>query len=222
VDGDPSSNLNLALGMPLNSTVGDIREEALVDTQSGSFMPGMSKQDYFEYRIEEALEEGERIDLIAMGRPEGPGCYCAANNILRNVIDRLGDQYDYVVIDNEAGMEHISRQTKRHIDHLFITTDPTIRGLEAATGIRRLVDELSSRGTRVTHIHFVVNRTLSDLPQSFLDRAGEGGLTLTGALPNDPLIAEFDLSGRPLIELPPDSPMVQAVAKLAEAAQLAS
>ncbi|NLE76396.1 MAG: AAA family ATPase [Chloroflexi bacterium] len=215
VDGDPSSNLNLALGMPLESTVGDIREEAMVEARSGSFNPGIPKHDYFAYRMEEALVEGDRVDLIAMGRPEGPGCYCAANNILRNVIDQLGNQYEFVVIDNEAGMEHISRQTTRHIDHLFITSDATLRGLSAAAGILRLVDELSARGTRVSATHFVVNRFSGELPAKLRTFAQEEGLTVVGTLPNDPLITQYDLEGRPLIDLPPDSPAVQAVAAIA-------
>ncbi|MGQ9566564.1 MAG: ATP-binding protein [Anaerolineae bacterium] len=218
VDGDPSSNLNIALGLELESTVGDIREEALLETRSGAYNPAMPKHDYFAYRIEEALVESDRVDLIAMGRPEGPGCYCAANNILRNVIDRLGDQYDYVVIDNEAGMEHISRQTTRHIDHLFITSDPTQRGLTAAAGIRRLVDQLSHHGTRVSHIHFVVNRVRGELPSDFVGQAHALGLPLVGTLPEDPLIGEFDLQGRPIIQLPGDSPLVHAVEAIAEKA----
>jgi len=222
VDGDPSSNLNLALGMDLDSTVGDIREEALLQTQSGTYNVGIPKHDYFAYQIEEALVEGDRVDLIAMGRPEGPGCYCAANNILRNVIDRLGDQYDFVVIDNEAGMEHISRQTTRHIDHLFIVSDPTQRGLTAAVGIRQLVDGLSVHGTRVSHIHFVVSRVRGDLPARFVEQAQEHGLPLVGTLPEDPLIGEFDLEGRPLIELPAESQAVQAAEEIATKADILS
>jgi len=222
IDGDPSSNLNLALGMELESTVGDIREEALLQSQSGTYNPGIPKHDYFAYQIEEALVEGDRIDLIAMGRPEGPGCYCAANNILRNVIDRLGDQYNFVVIDNEAGMEHVSRQTTRHIDHLFIVSDPTQRGLTAAVGIRQLVDELSAHGTRASHIHFIVSRVREELPARFVERAQAQGLVLTGTLPEDPLIGEYDLEGRPLIGLPSDSKAVQAAEEIAAKAGIAS
>mgnify|MGYP005843343363 CR=1 FL=1 len=218
IDGDPSSNLNLALGMDLTETVGDIREEALQQTQAGTYNPAMPKHDYFAYRIEEVLQEGERVDLIAMGRPEGPGCYCAANNILRSVIDRLGNQYDFVVIDNEAGMEHISRQTTRHIDHLFITSDPTQRGLTAAAGIRQLVDELNPHGTRVSHVHFVVCRVRGQLPPQFVQQAQDLGLPLVGTLPEDPLIVEFDLEGRPLIELPADSNAVRAAEEIAHKA----
>ncbi|MBC7236887.1 MAG: AAA family ATPase, partial [Chloroflexi bacterium] len=111
VDGDPSSNLHSALGLELYETVGQIREETKEQVTTGTFASGISKPDWFEYRINECLVEGDGVDLLAMGRAEGPGCYCAANNILRNCIDRLSSHYPWVVIDNEAGMEHISRQT---------------------------------------------------------------------------------------------------------------
>jgi len=113
VDADPSTNLNLALGMPLDGTVGDMREEMALAVKSGTYDNNVAKPDYIEMKIMESLVESDRIDLLAMGRPEGPGCYCAANSMLRTSIDRLGKNYDYVVIDCEAGMEHISRQTTR-------------------------------------------------------------------------------------------------------------
>jgi hypothetical protein len=118
IDADPSANLNLALGLALEQTIGDIREEMLaqVNPMNGSIngSPGMNKYDYLDYQIEYALVEGERVDLLAMGRPEGPGCYCAVNHILRDIIDRMGRSYDYLVIDNEAGLEHLSRRALRH------------------------------------------------------------------------------------------------------------
>lgn len=214
LDGDPSSNLNLCLGMPLEETVGHIREDMAQQVGSGSYNRGIPKTDYLEYRIQSALVEGERVDLIAMGRPEGPGCYCAANNILRAVIDRMGDGYDYVVIDNEAGMEHISRQTTRHIDILFIISDPTVRGLSAAENILKLTREFSAYGTRVSKAYFVVNQWHGELPAAFLQRAQAAGLELIGTLPPDPQVAEFDLTGRPLIELGQDSPLYQAAREI--------
>jgi len=211
VDGDPSSNLNLALGLELHETIGRIREDALGEAGRGAFA-GMSKVDYFEYRLEQALVEGEGVDLLAMGRPEGPGCYCAANNILRAAIDRLGNQYDYVVIDNEAGMEHISRQTTRFVDVLYIVSDPSVRGLMAAAHITELIAEL---GTRIGKVWFVVNRCPDSLPPAFLAQATELGLNLAGTLPTDPQVAEFDLVGRPLVELDNGSPLYRAVCEIA-------
>src|SRR5512146_2977488 len=129
IDADPSSNLNLALGVELADTVGDVREEMLAAVKGGTFMPGMAKQDYIDLRISESLVESQGFDLLAMGRGEGPTCYCAANNMLRVCIDRLSGAYDYVVIDNEAGLEHLSRQTTQDIDQLIIVSDPTVRGI---------------------------------------------------------------------------------------------
>ena len=217
LDGDPSSNLNLALGLDLEETVGSIREEALGEVQSGGgSTTGISKHDWFEYRVNRALVESPRLDLIAMGRPEGPGCYCAANNIIRHVIDQLGDDYDWVVIDNEAGMEHISRQTTRHIDYLFVMSDPTFRGLTAAEGIKQLVEELGSQGTRVSNVFYVVNRVNGDLPAVFKEKAAEMGLTPLHILPSDEQINEFDLTGRPLIDLEEDVTVYGAVRELAQ------
>ena len=212
IDGDPSSNLNLVLGMELPDTVGNIREEALQKVSTGTFQPGMAKADYFDYRINECLVESEDVDLLAMGRPEGPGCYCAANSILRVCIDRLGDDYATVVIDNEAGMEHISRQTTRDIDLLFILSDPTMRGIAAAEHIVRLIHEL---GTRIRKCFLVLNRVSGPLPPALLERVNQLGVELVGTLPQDPQVAEFDMLGRPLIEMSASSSVYGAVAEMA-------
>jgi len=212
IDGDPSANLNLVLGMELQETVGRIREDTRAQVSSGRYDISIPKTDFFEYRINESLVEGDRIDLIAMGRPEGPGCYCAANSILRNVIDRLGNQYDFVVIDNEAGMEHISRQTTREVDKLFILTDMTMRGVAAAGHIASLVNEL---GTRVREAYLVINRSDSNVPALIKQKIEELGLHLIGTLPNDETIAEFDMTGRPIIEVSEEAPIYKAVAEIA-------
>ncbi len=212
IDGDPSANLNLALGVALGETIGRIREDTRTEVTSGRYDTSIPKSDFFEYEVYDALVEGAHFDLIAMGRPEGPGCYCAANNILRGVIDRLGDQYDYVVIDNEAGMEHISRQTTRDVDCLFILTDMTMRGLNAAGHIKRLIQEL---GTRVYKAYLVINRTNGDVPPLWQAKIQEFGLELIGTLPNDPTVAQFDVVGRPIIEVSEDTPIYKAVARIA-------
>ncbi len=215
IDGDPSANLNLALGVALGETVGRIREDTATQVTSGRYDISIPKSDFFEYEVYEALVESDQFDLVAMGRPEGPGCYCAANNILRGVIDRLGDQYDYVVIDNEAGMEHISRQTTRDVDCLFILTDMTMRGLNAAAHIKRLIQEL---GTRVYRAYLVINRTNGDIPPLWQDKIEEFELELLGTLPNDPAVAQFDVVGRPIIEVSEDTPIYRAVSRIAEEA----
>lgn len=212
VDGDPASNLNVVLGMQLPETVGRIREAARADVSTGRYDASIPKADFFEYRINEALVEGDRIDLIAMGRPEGPGCYCAANNILRNVIDRLGNQYDFVVIDNEAGLEHISRQTTRDVDKLFILTDMTVRGITTAGHIAQLTSEL---GTRVHETFLVINRAADDIPPSIKQEMSRLGLKLIGTLPQDPVVAQFDMVGRALIEMSTETAIYRAVAEIA-------
>ncbi|MBM4430488.1 MAG: hypothetical protein FJ026_09115 [Chloroflexi bacterium] len=212
IDGDPSANLNLALGMPLGSTIGSIREDTAVQVSSGRYDASIPKADFFEYQVYDSLVEGDSVDLIAMGRPEGPGCYCAANSILRLVIDRLGNQYDFVVIDNEAGLEHISRQTTRDVDKLFVITDLTMRGLAAAAHIMQLIQEL---GTRVHSVYLVVNRVNGQLPTLWEDKIQELGLALVGTLPNDPTVSEFDAIGRPIREVSDETPIYQAVADIA-------
>ena len=217
IDADPSTNLNLTLGVPVYETVGDIREEALQEVQSGGSLGGMSKPDYLDLRIQQSLVEERDFDLLAMGRPEGPGCYCAANNMLRLTIDRLSKSYDYVVIDNEAGLEHLSRRTTRDVDLLLTVSDPTMRGIIAAGRAAKLIGELD---TRVGDIRFIVNRVTTDgsgepkLAPELEQAITENGLKLVGLIPEDPMGGEYDARGVPLVELPPESPVRQAVEEI--------
>ena len=205
IDADPSTNLNLALGVPLYDTVGDVREETATVAGGAKALAGLSKWDYLDLRINEALVEETAFDLLAMGRPEGPGCYCAANNILRTSVDRLSDAYDYVVIDNEAGLEHLSRRTTRDVDVLFIVSDPSLRGIVAAARVAELIDELK---TNVGAAYLIVNRVsgaaLSEPLQKVVD---EHKLKLAALLPADPAVNELDGMGEPIVKLPADAPM---------------
>ena len=213
IDADPSSNLNLALGMELGDTVGQIREDTREQIDDGTFQQGISKPDWFQYQVMRCLVEGDDVDLLAMGRPEGQGCYCAANHLLREAIDRLGDNYRSVVIDNEAGMEHISRQTTRDVDWLFIVSDPSQRGLAAAEHIVKLVDSL---GTRIGKSGLIVNRVAEELPKEFRARAESLGVPLLGTLPQDPALSKLDAEGLPLMGLDESSaiyPAVKAILK---------
>jgi len=204
IDADPSTNLNLALGTPLDDTVGDVREETATAVGAGSALGGMSKWDYLDFRINEALVEESTFDLLAMGRPEGPGCYCAANNILRSSVDRLSDAYDYVVIDNEAGLEHLSRRTTQDVDLLLLVSDPSLRGIIAAGRVAELVDELK---TSVGATYLIVNRVSGDsLPEPLLRAIEEHKLNLAGIIPADPAVNELDALGQPLVRLPEDAP----------------
>ena len=136
IDADPASNLNTVLDLPLEKTVGDVREETSEKARANLLEAGIAKRDLLDYEINSSVVEGVGVDLLAMGRPEGPGCYCAANNMLRAIVDSIADSYQWVVIDNEAGLEHLSRRTTRDVDLLFVVSDPTIRGITTA-GTRR-------------------------------------------------------------------------------------
>lgn len=212
IDADPSSNLHLALGLPLTSSVGEVREEMLTAVKGGKFNPGMAKHDYIDLRVHESLVESSGIDLLAMGRPEGPGCYCAANNMLRTVIDRLEANYDFVVIDNEAGMEHISRQTTRDVNILLIVSDSSMRGVITAIRTRDLIKELR---THVEKVALVLNRTTGQLSSEVQQSIAESGLDLIATFPVDPMVTEMDGRGTALKELPENSVMKQGVETLA-------
>jgi CO dehydrogenase maturation factor len=217
IDADPSTNLNLALGVPLEETVGDIREESLQGVQVSSSLGGMSRPDYLELRVNQAIVEEKGFDLLAMGRPEGPGCYCAANNMLRVCVDHLSKSYDYVVIDNEAGLEHLSRRTTRDVDLLLIVSDPTTRGLIAAARVAELIHELH---THAGQVGLVVNRVMGsngDEPQltpPLQQIIADNNLQLLGLIPLDLTVAEFDALGKPLAEMPPDAPVRKRVEEI--------
>src|SRR5512139_4025524 len=207
IDADPSSNLNLVLGLPLAQTVGDIREDA-----RGGVQPGMSRQDWLSYTVRMAVEEGDDFDLLAMGRPEGQGCYCAANHMLRTIIDGINSGYDYVVMDNEAGMEHLSRRTTRDVDHLLLVSDASMRGLVAAEAMVGLSKELE---INVRNMYLVVNRLVGELPAALRAKVEAMGVPLLATVPYDAKLVEFDGSGRPLVELPQDALVSRAVESIA-------
>jgi CO dehydrogenase maturation factor len=219
IDADPSSNLNLVLGLDLDWTVGDIREDLLSQVKTslvtsgaamGSLPGGVTKRDYLDYQIRSSVAEGGRFDLIAMGRSEGPGCYCAVNHNLREVIDSISKNYRYVVIDNEAGMEHLSRRTTRDVQHLLVVSDPTQRGLVAAGRIAGFRDEMD---IRIEHAYLIMNRLTGPLPAPLETQINSLGIPLLGVIPADEELARFEYSGRPLVELANESPVYQAVAE---------
>jgi CO dehydrogenase maturation factor len=220
IDADPSSNLNMVLGLDLEWTVGDIREGLLRQVKEsltaggaamGTLQGGMSKRDYLDYEIRSSLSEGDRFDLIAMGRSEGPGCYCAVNHNLREVVDSISKNYRYVLIDNEAGMEHLSRRTTRDVDHLLVVTDPTQRGLVAAERIAGFCDEMD---IHIENAYLILNRLNGAMPRPLKERLDEMDLPLLGVVPADNELLEFEFSGRPLVELGDESPVYQAVAEM--------
>jgi len=202
VDADSNANLNEVLGVPLRSTIGEAREMMKKDVPVG-----MTKDIWFEYKVQEALIEAKGFDLIAMGRPEGPGCYCAANTLARKCLDLLTGNYRYLVIDNEAGMEHFSRLTTRDVDLLFILSDASRRGILTASRIRDLIHELD---LRIKQEVVVLNRVQGELAPGTLDEVKKENLTLAGVIPVDEELSRYDLEGRPTFELPVGSKAVQA------------
>src|SRR3989304_5422019 len=216
----PSSNFNMVLGLDLEWTIGDIREDMLGQVQAsltsggaamGSLPGGVNKRDYLEYHIRSSLAEGSRFDLIAMGRGEGQGCYCAVNHNLREVIDAMSRHYAYVVIDNEAGMEHLSRRTTRDVQHLFIVSDPTQRGLVAA---QRIADMRKELEIRIENAYLILNRLRGEMPVELTAFTEKMNLPPLGTIPADDDPAAFEFSGRPLVELGDESPVYQAVEEM--------
>jgi CO dehydrogenase maturation factor len=167
----------------------------------------MTKDIFMEMKLEESLVEAPGFDLIVMGQPEGAGCYCAANTLLAGFMDRLADNYPFVVMDNEAGMEHISRLTTKNVDILLIVTDPSRRGLQAAIRIEDLARKLN---IGVGNSYVVINQVKESPSAKALEMIKAGGLELAGTVPEDRTIYDFDFDGRPTIEMPEDSVSVKA------------
>ncbi len=208
VDADSNSNLNEVLGVEVRSTVGDAREMMKKDVPVG-----MTKDIWFELKVQESLTEASGFDLIAMGRPEGPGCYCAANTLARKCLDLLTGNYQYIVIDNEAGMEHFSRLTTRDVDLLFIVSDSSQRGILTASRIRGLIHELD---LRILQEVLVINRVQGEPGREILDEVKKQNLELGGILPVDEEIYRYDSEGKPTFQLPMGSKAVQAARRIFE------
>lgn len=203
VDADANSNLNEVLGLEVDLTVGQAREEM----KKGGGLVDITKDQLIEMRINQALVEADGFDLLSMGQPEGPGCYCAANHLVARFMDILAKNYPYILMDNEAGMEHMSRLTTHAVDLLVLVSDPSWRGIQAA---RRLKDLAQSLKIVVGHPVLIVNRAVNGLSPRSLEEIAAQGLELAGLIPEDPLIAEFDSQGRPTYRLPADSIALKA------------
>ena len=175
VDADPNSNLNVALGMKYEETIADIREEVKKKTPDS-----FSRSEFFGMRLEEALVEGNGFDLLVMGRPEGPGCYCAVNNILRDYLARISKNYRFVVIDNEAGMEHLSRRTASDIDLLLLVSDPTMVGINSAINA---FNTAKSAGVKIKNINLIINKSKGNLETDKLKLIKDAGLKIGGYIP---------------------------------------
>ena len=203
VDADCNANLNEVLGLEIKDTLGNAREEM----KKGIVPGGMTKDIFMEMKLEESMVEAPGFDLVVMGQPEGAGCYCAANTLLAGFMDRLAGNYPFIVMDNEAGMEHISRLTTKNVDILLIVSDSSRRGLQAAIRIEDLARRLN---IGVGKSYAVINQIKESPSEQALEMIKAGGLELAGTVPEDQTIYQFDFNGRPTIEMPEDCPSVQA------------
>ena len=193
VDADANANLHDVLGLLVEETLGDAREE-----MKKGVATGMTKDVFMEMKLEQAVVESNGFDLIVMGRPEGAGCYCAANTLLTQYLDRLINNYAYIVIDNEAGMEHISRLTTNNIDLLLVVSDTTRRGIQSAARILELTNEL---GLKIGQKHLIINMKRDGQGEAIERSVKENNMVLSGIIPADDQVQDFDLEGRPTIDL---------------------
>ena len=216
IDADPNTNFHQALGLNLEMTIGELREDTIKKIKD--LPAGISKDQYLQYGLEQCLVESKGIDLLAMGRGEGPYCYCAVNHVLRRYMDLLGKNYKYVVMDNEAGLEHLSRRTTQNVDLLLVISDGYPVALQAASKINKLADELKLHiGQRFLIVNHLNNGTLSEPGRVALkQRIAQTGLTLAGEIPRDENILTLSLEGRSVGELPASSPARLAVKAILE------
>jgi len=207
VDADANSNLNEVLGVEIEQTLGEIREiVAHADTDDDSpIPPSMSKQDYMEYKMGSVLSEGDDFDMLVMGRTQGKGCYCFVNGLLQTELSKLAKNYEYIVVDNEAGMEYISRGTLPSIDALILVSDCSRRGIQAVSRINDLAKDL---GFKPELTKLIVNRAPANrqLAPGIVEEIEKHGLDLLGVVPNDDTVYEYDCDGKPTSEMPKDAP----------------
>jgi CO dehydrogenase maturation factor len=209
VDADANANLGESLGLSLEETIGSIIVS--FNDEKMKIPSGLTKGAYLEFRLNEAIVESTGVDLIAMGRGEGTGCYCYPNTVLKKFIDSLMINYTHMVMDNEAGMEHLSRRTTEDIDELLLISDHSIKGIRTVARIRDLISELKL--TVVRH-SVIINRTPEVLDPNITRELARLGLEPIATIPFDEELRQYDLEQRSLLELPDTSKAVQAISKL--------
>ena len=216
VDADANSNLNEVLGVETEITLGELREEierAGIDSRY-QIPAGVTKQDYLEMRLADAITEEDDYDLMVMGRTQGQGCYCFVNGLVQTQIQRLQSHYPYIVVDNEAGMEHISRGILPTMQTAILVSDCSRRGVQAAGRIARLVEELNFKPQKMG---LIVNRAPEGrLDAGTMEEIEKQNLNLLGVVPHDDMVYRFDCDGKPTIQLPADSPVRAALKRIVE------
>jgi len=209
VDADANSNLNEVLGVDVDVTLGDIREEMAQAELKGTMPKNMTKADYAEMKFSEALVEEDDFDMLVMGRTQGKGCYCFVNGVLKTQVDKYAKNYSYVVIDNEAGLEHVSRGTLPHVDTMLLISDCSRRGIQAVARIAEMIRDLD---LKPTNLQLIVNRAPNgELNPGVLEEIQKHGLPLVGVLPQDELVYQYDCDGKPSSQVPEHSPVKVAL-----------
>ena len=200
VDADPNSNLNEVLGVDVRSTIGEARELMKKDVPQG-----MTKDVWFEYKVHEAIIEGKEFDLLVMGRPEGPGCYCAANSLAKQSIETLKKNYPFVVVDNEAGMEHMSRLVTQDLDYLYVVSDPSPRGLLTA---KRIIEVIKELGLNIKNWHIIVNRARENDERNIAGLAQDKGIKIAGFIREDIALIKADGEGESIFSMLKESSVI--------------
>ena len=214
VDADANSNLNEVLGVEVETSLGAIREEMAQAELKGSIPKGMTKADYAEMKFNDALIEDDDFDMLVMGRTQGKGCYCYVNGVLQSQVAKYAKNYSYIVMDNEAGLEHIARGTLPHVDTMLLISDCSRRGIQAVARIAEMVEEM---GLNPGQMGLIVNRAPGGvLNAGILEEIEKHGLTLFGVLPHDDEVYRCDCEGEPSAKLPESDPMKVALKGIME------
>ncbi len=203
IDADPNSNFGELLGVSVKEDIGAILEKIMIDPQK--IPSGMAKERFIQHQVQAAICEADGFDLLSMGKPEGPGCYCYVNNVLRGLIDKLINDYDYIVVDNEAGLEHLSRRTTRFANILIVLSDASSVGLKSAKRVRELVQSLKFE---VKKSFLLINRFNSQIQK---DKVAETGLEVLGNLSWNEQIEQNSLRGKSIFDLKLDAQILTAI-----------
>ena len=214
VDADANSNLNEVLGVEVETSLGAIREEMANAELKGTIPKGMTKADYAEMKFNSALIEDDDFDMLVMGRTQGKGCYCYVNGVLQSQVTKYANNYKYIVMDNEAGLEHVARGTLPHVDTMLLISDCSRRGIQAAARVAEMVEELELKPGKMG---LIVNRAPNGkLDAGVLEEIAKHGLELLGVLPQDEGVYRCDCDGEPSAKLPEENPVKKAVREIAQ------
>ena len=218
VDADANSNLNEVLGVEVETSLGAIREEMAQAEMKGSIPAGMTKADYAEFKFNSALIEEDDFDMLVMGRTQGKGCYCYVNGVLKTQVDKYAKNYRYIVMDNEAGLEHVARGTLPKVDTMLLISDCSRRGIQAAARVAEIVEEMELKPAQMG---LVVNRAPEGkLDDGVMEEIEKHGLKLLGVLPQDDGVYRCDCDGQPSAKLPDTNPVKAAVKELMQSIDL--